>query len=473
MLGIHRSAIGHRSIVRLFGSIMVAALSIGCASHASRMGPVRDLLRQGRTSVALEELDKRFGDKSEDLVYLMERGLLLRYAGQLDQSNEVFEQAENLADDLYTKSISRSLAALITSDTTLPYEGEDFERVVINYYRAMNYLDLTQTEDALVECRKVISKLRQYREKYEGESPKKYKTDPFIHYLTGLLYLRVHEINDAYISFKKANAAFDEESTELGVSRPAMLGDDLLTAATQLGFTSDIIEIEKAYPRCRVREQLSPGQGELFVFVEVGFIPMKTEVALTVPILESEKDDDDAVELTHRLRGRAVMRRTWDDVHYWLRIALPSYPPPLPPFWATVDVGGTQATFMQNLDVLARSSLSDRMPNILLRALVRAVAKYLASTKGEDAVEEKHGETAGAVVGGLLNLMAAATERADLRSWLGLPREIYVARLRLPGGPAPLEITLKDRSGRSLDRGVMNVTVAAGETNFVAFRFFE
>ena len=464
---IHRRRI--RFLDPVVNSLLILFLLSGCASYVERMEPVKMHMRHGDFDAALMELEKRFGDKDDDLVLLMERGLLLRYAGRFEESNSVFEQAEQLADDLYTKSISRTLSALITSDRSLAYEGEDFERVIINYYRAMNYLDLGMPEDALVECRKVISKLDNYKEQYDGEDPKKYITDPFILYLTGLIYESMGEINDAYISYKKAAVAF-EEGPLLSAPPPPTLFDDLISAGKVLGFSDEVEFYQRKHGTAEMKQPLPPDYGEIVLMIETGFIPMKIEHSISLPILEDEEDEE-IEDLSVKLRERSRVERKYTDVHYWLKVALPGYPPYEPPFWSSVSAGGRDAFMVEDFDVLARASLDDHMPDILLRAIVRALVKYFATTKGEDAVEKEHGFVAGKVVGGLLNVAAAATENADLRGWLGLPRNIYIVRLIRPSGTVTIPITLKNRQGYSTTDEI-EVDVSPGRTRFTAHRIF-
>jgi len=463
----------HRQRIRLFAPVfyfsLILLLWTGCASYVERMEPVKIHMRQGDFDAALIELDKRFGEKDDDLVLLMERGLLLRYAERYEESNLVFEQAEQLADDLYTKSISRTLSALITSDRSLAYEGEDFERVIINYYRAMNYLDLDKPDDALVECRKVIRKLDYYQEQYEGDDPKKYVTDPFILYLTGLIYESTGEINDAYISFKKAVAAFEDESL-LSAPPPPSLHGDLITAGRILGFSDEVEFFQKKYGSENPREEIPPDHGEIILLIETGFVPMKIEHSISLPILEDEEDEE-IEDLSVKLRKRSRYHREYTDVHYWLKVALPGYPPYEPPFWVSVTAGERDAHIVEDFDILARASLDDRMPNILLRAIVRALVKYFATTKGEDAVEKEHGEVAGKIIGGLLNVAAAATENADLRAWLGLPRVIRMVRFVRPSGMAAIPIVFRSRDGYTTTTEI-SVEVFPGRTRFVAHRVF-
>lgn len=458
-------------LIRLPARLAVLAVVgvMGCASYVDRMAPVKAELRRRNVNAALIRLDERFEGHDNDLVYLMERGLLLRYAGRLQESNAAFEQAEARAEDLYTKSVSQNVASLLTSDTILPYEGEDFERVLINYYGALNYLDLGQIDGALVECRKVQRKLQFYEEFHGGG--KKYHTDPFVHYLMGLIQESAGDLNDAYISFKKAMEGFREDKGVVGVSLPEALADDLLTATARLSFPDEQEFYQRQFPAAQVRAPPPPGAGEAVVLVEIGFAPAKSEVNLSIPILESEKHES-SVTLTGKLRERAYERRSWQRVHYWLKMALPAYHPADTPPWGVVEVDGARAALVENLDALARASLEDRMPRVLLKTIARALAKYLATTKSEDAVAKKHGDSAGSAVGAILNLAALATERADLRAWLGLPREIHLVRLQLPAGTRNLTVRLRGHTGGIISQETISTTITEGRVTFVAHRLF-
>ena len=163
------------SIRSLVFAVLIAATGLGCGRHPDRMRAIRVLMAREEYDQALAEFEKL--DTSEsDVLSLLERGLLLHYAGHYRLSNDAFERAEVLTEDLYTKSISREAAALLTSDLALEYVPKPFEQVLINYFRALNYMFLGEKEDALVECRKAGDKLALYSE----EDKRPYRRDAFI-----------------------------------------------------------------------------------------------------------------------------------------------------------------------------------------------------------------------------------------------------------------------------------------------------
>ncbi len=86
----------------------------------------------------MEEARARLSDAgrgTDDLLFALEDGLLLHYAGDPELSNSRFEFVEQRIDDLYTKSITRAALSLVTSDLVLRFEPHGIESFLVNYYR--------------------------------------------------------------------------------------------------------------------------------------------------------------------------------------------------------------------------------------------------------------------------------------------------------------------------------------------------
>ena len=86
-----------------------------------------------------------YGDKSS-VLYKLDMGVLYHYAGLSDSSTSYFLSAENEIEDLYTKSISLAAVSMVLNDNVLPYEGEDFEKVLINIFLALNFAEAGEPE---------------------------------------------------------------------------------------------------------------------------------------------------------------------------------------------------------------------------------------------------------------------------------------------------------------------------------------
>jgi len=429
------------------------------------------LLSQGKYDDALKKLEKTKSDRSR-LLYLMERGMLLHYAGRYEESNNTFEEAEILAEDLYTKSISREAGALLTSDNILPYAGEKFERALIHYYRAFNYIYLRLPDDALVECRKVSFLLQRYQDESEGKSTA-YSDDAFMQYLAGMLFEWQGELNDAFISYRKAEEAYEKYKREYGVSQPSSLKGDLLRTAKALGFSEEYEHYLKKYSGSYDPEGTDKETGELILIHENGFAPSKVAEELVIPILKVDNLGEDAKidvwDYSGKLRARVGRHYKDVDVEYILRVSIPNYRSARPRIaYMKVQADGTQMSSesVEDVEAIAFRNFDERMPRILLKTIARGVTKYLAFKTAK----KKQGEVAGLLV----NILGIATESADTRSWLTLPNNFGIVRISLPPGKYNLRLSFYDRNGRKEgSTDLLDVEIRDGEFTFLNYRTFQ
>jgi hypothetical protein len=451
--------------------IPVVCMFIGCATYGSKVEQVRVLFSQGKYDDALKKLEKTESGRSR-LLYLMEKGMLLHYAGRYEESNNTFEEAEILAEDLYTKSISREAGALLTSDNILPYEGEKFERALIHYYRAFNYIHLKLPDDALVECRKVSFLLQRYRDESEDKSTA-YSDDAFMQYLAGILFEWQGELNDAFISYRKAEEAYEKYEREYGVPQPPSLKGDLLRTAKALGFSEEYEHYREKYAGSYQLTDSDEETGELILIHENGFAPSKVAEELVIPILKVDKLGEDKTvdvwEYSGKLRARVGRHYKDVDVEYILRVSIPNYKSARPRIaYMKLQADGMQKTswMVEDIESIAFRNFDERMPRILLKTIARGVTKYLAFRTAK----KKQGEVAGLLV----NIFSIATESADTRSWLTLPNNLGMVRMSLPPGKYNLRLSFCDKDGRQVESADMpDVEIRDGDFTFLNYRTFK
>lgn len=441
----------------------LAAGLAGCAAYyAVGMGGPLKKLSRGDYAGALAKLEKPSGDTNK-LLYRLERGLILHYQGEYERSNREFEKAERLVDKHYTRSLSREVASLITNDAIRAYSGEEFERVHIHYYRALNYWRLGDPEGALVECRKANLRLADFALAAQYELS--YKNDAFLQYVTGLLYESAGEWNDAYVAYRNAATGYAAYEEALGVATPKALARDLVNLAARLGYGDDVDRYVEQYGVSR------PGYGagqtaRVVVLAESGFIARKDQHEISIPITENARGPDIWV-VSERAVHRYHHPYSRGRVKYWLRVALPVYEPvPSPVRAVRVSAAGdTAAAFLvQDLSAIAVKTLQEKEDTILLRTVARAITKY-AATK---AAEKKSD-----FLGILVNLLGAGTEAADTRGWLSLPRAIWMGRVDVPPGTTDVVVEFLDGGGRVVEaRRFESVETAPGKTVFLSHRSF-
>lgn len=419
---------------RWWAAWLAVLVVAGCAAYGSRMAPALQALRRGEAIRAVELVD-RDPDPSS-VLWLMERGLLLRAAGRFRESNEALAAARTRQDELYAHSVSNEAAALVVSDAVRPYRSPEHELPFLHVYAALNYLDLGDREGALVEAR-ALTRLLQERAQPGDEGGA--GDWGFGRLLAGLILESGGEWNDAWIDYRAAVAAYEARDGGISTELRQLLDDAVRRMAVRSG-----IETGEA----------GPVRSRLVVIAEEGLVTPLQDFHLRVPILRREAGWDQ-----ERLGpwSDAVGRRACDlrhhrmeyrprEIAYFIDIAVPVYPERSDHRAAAprVELEGYPAAAavpVEDVEGLARAELERRFPVIATRAAARAILKALASR----AATRHSGELAGE----LANLLGMATERADTRSWSTLPGRISLAVVEVPPGPVQVTVVSSD-SGRSI-----------------------
>ena len=456
-----------RPRIRSLAWLALAALLAGilplvsCSTYADKVGRLRMELADGSPLEALASLDKLYDKDERSLPYFMERGLLQYLSGDLTGCQVSFAGAEQLVDELYTRSLSREAARLLLNDSMQSYRGELFEQAWIHYYRALAYLDAGEPQSAAVEGRAATQTLERMADTDNDEA--KYRNDPFLQYVAGLLYEMDGELNDAWINYREAERLYQAADIYGVGAPPACLLGDLLRSGERLGFQEEVLHYREAYPQ--LAEAPAPPQadeGELVLLVETGLVPAKCSERIDFPIFtDAEGKDEEAV-----LHIAGESYSDWraggrnQELAYILSIALPAVdpPPPVPALsWIAAGRAGTLAP-AANLGVLSRQCLEDRYAAVVIRTVARGLLKYWSTKK----MEEKHGEAAGL----LTNIFGSVTEVADTRSWSTLPAHVAVARLSLPAGRQLIRV----RGGGG--EAEAEVDIARGGLHLLALRLY-
>ncbi len=185
----------------LFALLSLSLFLSACATHQGRLSPAhRDLLSGNCTSATktLDELSSK--DSNDQLLFLMEYGSALQICQDYKKSNEIFLKADKLSEQLDYISASRVLGATLLNEEMLQYKGDIFERLFINISLALNFLELQQPDEALVEVRRINEKYN----KFSNEEKSSYELNSFAQYLSGLIWETENKFDDACISYKAA-----------------------------------------------------------------------------------------------------------------------------------------------------------------------------------------------------------------------------------------------------------------------------
>ena len=430
---------------------LFAALSLSLASCGSSQEFYRDVERDisaGNYRGAIEGVRQNvraYGDKNT-ILYNLDLGILYHYGGMGDSSTSHLLAAEREIDELYTKSISLAAASLILNDNILPYEGEDFEKVLINVFLALNFAEAGEPDEALVEARKVDLKLREYAKQYEGKN--RYQDDAFVRYMAGALYESAGEMNDAFISYRMAFDAYAVYEKDYGTRAPSFLLDDLVRTATLLSFDEETAHYRQLGGRAY--EGGTRPRGAILVVAYAGKGPVKQQVRPTVSVA-----DDKGTIHTFQVALPAFVPRFTAGRSYSVH-AFPN--------GDSVAVATATTEIAENVTAIAAKSLEDRLTMIYLKSGGRALLKFLAAEKAKQELKKKDDVLANVLGSVAVDAVVSATEQADLRTWRTLPAEFQLARLNVGSGPYTVRVVSSDGALGVLER---KVTVEEGKVSLV------
>ena len=417
------------------------ALLAGCArTYPRRLIPVRrHSLDDPARAIETLEKTRLSGEERNRLLYHLEAGVLYHLAGEYEMSNRFLESAEWISDEMYTRSLTREAASLLTSDNLLPYRGEYYDYLFINYYKLLNYLHIGCAESALVEVRRINYKMSLFN-----------KEDAFLSWLTAILHRHTGNSSSAFIEYMKAYRTFKNRYPEkYGIGVP----DGLLRDIAAFCYEADPPRAEE-FPESVRRSFVPPEKyGSAVFIIETGFVPYKYETRVEASIPQRYRDEN---------------KEVFSGV-YHLTVSLPEYSPREEKAEkVSLKINGSlrQVELVEDIGAMAVSYFNADRANVLSRTVMRAAAKYAAyrSVRGKD-----RDNTLRRILGASVDIVGSATERADTRSWLMLPDRIFMSREYLKPGEHEFEVAIYS-SGNREKTVTEEFVLEEGELKFIVLR---
>ena len=417
-----------KKLPALLGALALAAFLNGCATYSDWVGRMEADISSGKPDKALKVLESHASSKDE-VLYLLNRAMLQRMAGDFEASNASFETAKAMIDRLSAISVSEQSGALAVNDMMRSYTGDYYERVLVHVYEALNYLELNQPDQARVEALQLDVILKAHGDKSNYE-------DAFARYLTGMIYEDLGEWDDAMIAYRQAYEAYRRYPAQLDMPVPQRLKYDLIRLADKTGLEDEAKRYREKFGIDAVNP-IPDKDGELVFILNTGLAPIK----------------------------RSIEVRAFTASGQLVTVSMPAYESRRATVTAArirVDGAGAATDLMEDVDTLAINALDNQKPVILARAVARAVLKTQAS---------KQADSRNDALGFVVNLAGAITDRADTRSWSTLPNEICVARLPLPPGRHQVQVELLDRLGGVVSTKSYEVEIEGRAKRFLSLHW--
>lgn len=420
---------------RLCVGLFLLAFVASCASYTDKTAEMREEYTRGNYDQALKALkDSGEMERSQDrLLWRLEAGSIYDRKADYSKSRSLFLEADSIADELYTTSISKTVQSFVVSDSSSDYEGEDYEKVAIHTIMAHQYIALNRLDEARVEARKIGTRLAEINQRYDAEHKNKYGEDAYGRYLSGIIYEAKEEWDNAIIEYWKAIELYEKDFKSFvqgGVPKELVKACYRILA---LRHRDDRVKILKQkYPRILTDSPDAAAasltsRGEIIAVHELGRITPKTTGEFFVPV------------------GSQVVRISFP------RLQPKSMYVGQTGLQVSGPIGFVPAENTAYMDEIASETLENRR----LRLIAKSMARLLI--KGQ--LNEQARQNFGPLGGILANVVTAATETADTRSWTLLPHGFFVSRVQVPPGEYQVSVKTGSRTSQ-----IRKVTVRAGQS---------
>jgi uncharacterized protein len=399
-------------------SVLLAVSSQACVVQHQQVNSLAERLDHADPESILRSLETTTPPQRDQGQYLLNTGLLKSITGDFDGAVLDLQSAKRILNALQAISVSENLAAATVNETLRSYDASPSERVLLHVLLSINYLMLNDLDAARVEVLQADVLMKELAREDEpiGQLAS-------AHYIAGLIYELGGELDNARISYQKA----DNLLALRNMPTPSALRSSLLNLNRRLGVdASNYSYAASSLPPATLS---GSGMADIVVIYWDGVVTGK--------------------------RGHATS--VWSvEMNQIVSLALPYYPPSnyiARPFTLSIAGEEYRSETLEDVETLIRQDLDDESGAIQAMALARMVTKYQIVKQAGDQNEG---------LGFIFNMIALASEAADTRSWNMLPSAIQIDRFSVAAGEYALPYPLDPESGQT-GAAAPTLSVAAGD----------
>ncbi len=392
----------------------------------------------------------------DGVINYLEQATVLRAVGKYEESLKSFSVAEeriNRYAEAAKTSLSGEAGKTFSNQAQAEYKGRDYDNIMMNTYKALDYLALGQKEearteiirayqrqqDAVEENKRRIEKAQQEKENSkekdkveQAENDEKFKSqyatnfgdldsmqtysdyvNPFTVFMDGLLYMNMSSGNE------------DLDRARNSFNRSISFSADNKFLKLDLETTESLVQGRPMTPTT-------------YVIFETGRAPIRGQIRIDVPVF-----------IGPGYVGAAFPKLELQN----------DYAPSLT---VTTTNGSESTALIAKMDSVVGTAFKNELPSIITRTVISTVTKAVASYAAKQAAQQAGGDLGGilASVGSIA--YGVAVNIADTRTWTTLPKEFQYCRLATP---PDRRLELQTPNGQKVP-----VTLADGLVNVVYVR---
>jgi hypothetical protein len=499
----HHTHTSLRRIGRVAGAFAILLALAGCATYEAQTQTRVQATKAGSFASAVIQADQQAkastGSKDE-LIFRLEQGAILRSAALADadtvpdirlpqpapkkgepppeptraevhahyytRSIEALDQAEakvNTWEEQAKVRVGSEVGALVTNQASLPYRGRAYDKVMMNTYKALNYIALGDADKARVELNRSLQRQRDAVEANQKRIASAQDEAELA---------RKGELKDE----KGKSASYDSDramnDARTGPALQAVLNESIAPMQPYgdyvnpfsvfldgLYFTvlgqdgSDWERGRKSFERVAAMvpdnaylqadleaaagaaEGKAP-EGVTYVIFETGSAPSRSQTRVDIPTFL----------VTSKLAyvGASFPKLVYDG-NYLGSLGI-----------TAGEQTYTTAT-VASMDSVIANDFKNEWPSVVTKTVITAATKAIIQAAIQKEAENRGGMWAGLAAGAIMGGINAATNIADTRTWQSLPKEFQYARIPTPEGRALTLAAGGETQTVVLEPGAVNV----------------
>ncbi len=467
---------------RVSSALALLLLLAGCQTYEAQTEGLAQANKAGSLGSAVVQADqqaKAGAGSKDELIFRLEQGAVLRTAGladptqvpdirppapepkkgepapaplpppsaaevhshYLNRSIAAFDQAEekvNAWEEEAKVKVGAELGAALTNQASLPYRGRAYDKVMMNTYKALNYLSLGDKDKARVELNRSLQRQRDAVEanakriaaaqeeadaaregKVKDEKGKSasYDTNRATNDARTGPALQA-ALNESIASMKPYGDYVNPFSVFLDGLFFTILGEngsDLEHGRKSFERVASMVP-ENSYLKEDLDAAASAAEGKAptgvtYVIFETGSAPSRTQVRVDIPTF--------VVTSNLAYVGASFPKLVFDG-NYIGGLGI-----------AAGDKTYTTAT-VASMDSVVANDFKNEWPTIVTKTLITTATKAIIQAAIQKELNDRGGWAAGLIGAAVLSGVNASTNIADTRTWRSLPKEFQYARVATP-----------------------------------------
>jgi hypothetical protein len=379
----------------------------------------------------------------------------------LQESTAAFDQADamiNAFDEKAKLRVSQEAVAMLTNQASRDYTGRSYDKILVNAFKAKNYMAAGAFDSARVELNRCLQRQRDIvalnakaiedamNEEAAAETDKetadkvdRARTDPTTSAALEEIEAEVDSRIRAYGDFVNPYTVFLDGLFFLFKAQDA---GDLERARKSFERVVGMVP-KNPYVRddLKAAENASAPDNITYVLIETGRAPLRAEKKIEIPtfLLTSEIS----------YIGAAFPKLVYFDDYESV-------------FTVHSDAGSLPSATLSSMDSVVSQDFKSDWSQVVSRTIRSTVTKAGADVAVQNAASNSFGFTGQLLTKAVSAGVQSKMNQADTRTWTSLPKEFQYIRVETP---ASGELTIVDSNGSS-----QTVRVEPGAVNVVQLR---